>query len=155
MWSPRNCETAQAKNFKTEAVIKIRKSLNLHLLQQVGKCNLFWETSSTATAPWKEMKLLLQPLKSIFPHLVFQARVFWLTQKRVHCSPCLPLTALQQRIWTSYKPSRHWQRSTGCPSSPTKFKEGQTNLCHQGMKEISFLRAHCPLTVSPFIYWTA
>lgn len=98
MCSPRNGETAQAKNFKTEAVIKLQKSLNPHLLQQVGKCNLLWERDSTRTNPQKKMESLLQPLKSTFPHLMFQARVFWLTGKRVCCCPRLPLTALQQRF---------------------------------------------------------
>lgn len=154
MWSPRNGERAQPKNFKTEAVIKLQKSLNPHLLQRVGKCSLLWERHSTSKNPQK-MEYFLQPLKSTFLHLMFQARVFCPTGKRVHCCPCLPLTALQQRVWTSYKPSRHRQRSTRCPSSPTSSKKGSPIFVIRGWKKSHFWRAHCSLSVSLLIYFTA
>lgn len=48
-----------------------------------------------------------------------------------------------------------WAKKYRVSFLPHQFKGGQSNLCHEGMKEISFLRAHCALTVSPLIYLTA
>lgn len=44
-----------AQNFKTEAAIKLWKSLHPYLLQQVGKCNLLLERGSTRKATQKEI----------------------------------------------------------------------------------------------------
>lgn len=112
----------------------------------MGKCNLLLERGSTRKAPQKDMKWFLQPLKSILPHLVFQARAFWLTQKRVHCNPCLSLTALQQWGFGQVKS----EADTGKKVQdvfPHLLKEGKTNLCHKGWKKSHFWEhtVHCLL----------
>lgn len=134
---------------KTEAVIKLWTSLNPHLLQQVGKCNLLWETSCTKKAPRKKMKLLHQSLKSILLHLIYQARIFWLTQERVHSSPRLPLTALQQKVWTRYR-----EVQDVLPPPPVQRRAVQS-LSSGNKRNLIFESTLCALTVSPLIYLTA
>lgn len=94
MWSPRNGETAQAKNYKTEAVIKLQKSLNPHLLQQVGKCNLLWETAQEKIHR-RRWSCFSSPWRASFPTSCFRPEYFdW--QRRGYtaalASPSLPFS---------------------------------------------------------------
>lgn len=65
--------------------------------------------------------------------------------------PHCPSTEALDKLQTKHTKAKKYRLSF----LSHRLTEGQCNLCHQGMKEISFLRAHCALTASPLIYLNA